>query len=67
MVKRGMIKEGVERITALCKRYDGTKRNPWNEFERGSNYARFMASYAVLLAYSGFENDMHKKQSDLTQ
>ncbi len=61
MIKRGMMDEGMECIKALRKRYDGTKRNPWNEFECGSNYARSMASYALLLAYSGFEYDMHNK------
>ena len=41
-------------------RYDGEKRNPWNEMECGSNYARAMSSYALLLALSGFEFDMTK-------
>jgi hypothetical protein len=29
-------------------------RNPWNEYECGSYYARAMASYALLGALSGF-------------
>jgi len=29
-------------------------RNPWNEYECGSYYARAMASYALLPALSGF-------------
>jgi non-lysosomal glucosylceramidase len=45
-------------VTALRQRYDGERRNPWNEFECGSNYARSMASYALLNAFSGFEFDL---------
>ncbi len=61
MLQEGMIDEGVELIKAVRDRYDGYRRNPWNEIECGSNYARSMASYAALLAYSGFEFDMPKK------
>ena len=43
---------------AIRDRYDGFKRNPWNEIECGSNYARSMASFAMLQAYSGFRYDM---------
>lgn len=32
--------------------------NPWNEIECGSNYARSMASYALIPILSGFEFDM---------
>jgi len=60
MISSGMIDEGMRCIKALRDRYDGEKRNPWNEFECGSNYARSMASYALLLAFSGFKYDMFK-------
>lgn len=54
MIKRGLIFEGETCVKAVRDRYDGEKRNPWNEMECGSNYARSMASYALLLAYCGF-------------
>ncbi len=62
MIKRGMVDEGMECVAALRERYNGTRRNPWNEFECGSNYARSMASFALLLSFSGFEFDMYKKR-----
>jgi len=46
---------------AIRDRYDGVKRNPWNEIECGSNYARSMAAYAMLQSYSGFRYDMTEK------
>jgi hypothetical protein len=58
MIQEGMIKEGIEIVEAVRDRYDGEKRNPWNEFECGSHYARAMSSYTLLHAFSGFEFDM---------
>ena len=58
LVLNGMLEEADEVIRAISDRYDGVKRNPWNEIECGSNYARSMASYALLQAYSGFQYDM---------
>jgi non-lysosomal glucosylceramidase len=58
MIMTGLVEEGMECITAIRKRYDGERRNPWNEFECGSNYARSMAAYALLNAFSGFQFDM---------
>lgn len=58
MLQEGMVEEGIELIKAVRDRYDGRRRNPWNEFECGSNYARSMASYSALLAFSGFSFDM---------
>ena len=61
MIQEGLVKEGLEIVKAVRDRYNGENRNPWNEFECGSNYARSMASYALLPALSGFEFDMVKK------
>lgn len=60
MILNGMEEEGMNVVRGIRNRYDGEKRNPWNEFECGSNYARSMASYGLLLAYSGFKYDMRK-------
>jgi non-lysosomal glucosylceramidase len=58
MIQEGLVEEGLEVVRGIRARYDGERRNPWNEFECGSNYARSMASYALLPALSGFTFDM---------
>ncbi len=62
MIQEGMVEQGIEIITAIRDRFDGEKRNPWNEYECGSNYARSMASYALLNAFAGFSFDMARKE-----
>ena len=58
MIMVGLVDEGMRCVEAIRHRYDGERRNPWNEFECGNNYARSMASYALLNAFSGFQFDM---------
>ena len=58
MIRHGMTEEGLRVVKGVRDRYNGEKRNPWNEMECGSNYARSMASYALLLSFSGFSFDM---------
>ena len=55
MIAEGMVKEGLAVIRTIDERYDGNKRNPFNEVECGDHYARSMASYGALIAISGFE------------
>jgi non-lysosomal glucosylceramidase len=66
MVQEGLVQEGIELVAAVRNRYDGEKRNPFNEMECGSNYARSMASYSLLLAFSGFSYDMTKGEIGFT-
>ncbi len=54
MIFAGMVKEGVECIGNIRARYDGEKRNPWDEAECGHHYARAMAAWTGVLALSGF-------------
>jgi len=54
MLYMGMTAEGIEVIENSRRRYDGERRNPWDEAECGHYYARPMASWAPLLALSGF-------------
>lgn len=58
LLSRKKTAEGLAVVSAVRNRYDGEKRNPWNEFECGSNYARSMASFALLPILSGFSFDL---------
>jgi hypothetical protein len=52
---QGLISEGLEVFEAARRRYDGEKRNPWDEYDAGHHYARAMASWAAIPALSGFQ------------
>ncbi len=54
LIYEGMVKEGLSMVKAVRDRYDGRRRNPWNEVECGHHYARAMSSWGLLLALSGF-------------
>ncbi|NLG27213.1 MAG: hypothetical protein GX557_04845, partial [Chloroflexi bacterium] len=58
LIQEGLVEEGLRVVRAVRARFDGRKRNPWNEFECGSNYARSMASYGLLQALSGLEYNL---------
>lgn len=61
MIAEGLVDEGLTVVKALRSRYDGLARNPWNEYECGNYYARAMASYALLIALSGFRYSAPEK------
>ncbi len=54
MLYEGMEQEGLSSINDIRNRYDGKKRNPFNEAECGHHYARAMASWAAPIALTGF-------------
>jgi non-lysosomal glucosylceramidase len=54
MIVHGLVEEGLAIVKGVTERYDGLRRNPWNEVECGSHYARALASWSVLMALSGF-------------
>ena len=54
MLYEGQVENGLEVFKNIRDRYDGFKRNPFNEGEFGHRYARAMAAWAGILAYTGF-------------
>ncbi len=58
LISEGMIEEGMSIVKSVRDRYNGSNRNPFNEIECGSNYARSMASFALIPLLSGFVFDL---------
>lgn len=59
LYQNGLLEEGTRVFKAVRDHYDGEKRNPWNEIECGSNYARSMAAWGAVPTLSGFSYDAH--------
>ena len=55
MLYEGQTKRGLELVQAIRDRYDGRKRNPFDETECGHHYARAMAAWAAIPALTGFQ------------
>ena len=66
LIYEGLVDEGLAIVRGLRARYDGLRRNPWNEFECGNHYARALASWSVLLALSGFAFDLTRGMISFT-
>jgi hypothetical protein len=55
MIYEGQVEAGLACIRNIRERYDGRRRSPFNEAECGHHYARAMASWAAVLALTGFQ------------
>jgi uncharacterized protein (DUF608 family) len=69
MLYEGMTDDGLKTISEIRNRYDGLKRNPFDEAECGFHYARAMASWAAVIAltefnYSGVSGIMQIKATE---
>ena len=61
LIAMGLVDEGLQIVRACRARYDGTVRNPFDEYECGHWYARALASYALLQSLSGARYDAVEK------
>jgi len=66
MYYTGMDEYGLQIISDVRSRYDGYKRNPFNEEECGNHYARAMASWSAIIAISGFHYSAVEKKFTMT-
>ncbi|MFC1537962.1 GH116 family glycosyl hydrolase [Candidatus Latescibacterota bacterium] len=57
LMLEGMVEEGLDIVSACRDRYDGSVRNPFNEYECGHWYARAMASYGLIQGLTGARYD----------
>jgi non-lysosomal glucosylceramidase len=57
MIMHGMVEEGLAVVRAVRDRHDGARRNPWNDIECGSYYARSMSAWQLVNAWSGLNAD----------
>jgi non-lysosomal glucosylceramidase len=57
LIARGLVDEGLTVVRAARARHDGSRRNPFNDIECGSYYARSLSSYALLNAFVGLTFD----------
>jgi uncharacterized protein (DUF608 family) len=62
LIMEGMVDEGLAIVRAVRSRYDGHVRNPFNEYECGSYYARALSSYALIQSLSGFRYSAATKE-----
>jgi uncharacterized protein (DUF608 family) len=53
----GQVEEGLEIVRVCRDRYDGTVRNPFDEYECGHWYARALSSYGMLQGLTGVRYD----------
>ncbi len=56
-LREGLHREGRAVLDAVWARYDGQRRNPFNEIECGDHYARSLAGWSALQALAGFSHD----------
>ncbi|MBN1777515.1 MAG: hypothetical protein JW811_05275 [Clostridiales bacterium] len=55
LIQQGFVEEGLNIVSAVRKRYDGIRRNPFSEMECGYHYARSLAGYGVMVAFCGLQ------------
>jgi non-lysosomal glucosylceramidase len=57
LIMHGLVDEGLTIVRAARDRHDGARRNPWNDIECGSYYARSMSAWHLVNAWSGLSAD----------
>lgn len=66
MLYEGQTEAGLKCIQAIRERFDGEKRNPFDEPECGRHYARAMASWSAPMAISRFHYSAPEKSISFT-
>ena len=54
LAQEGMVRDALKVVRDIRARYDGRKRNPFDEAECGHHYARALNSWGLIAALTGF-------------
>ncbi len=65
LMMEGEVEKGLDIVKAVRNRYDGSVRNPFNEYECGHWYARALSSYGMLQGLTGIKYDAVDKSMDI--
>jgi uncharacterized protein (DUF608 family) len=65
-IQVGQVREGITTIELIRSRYDGARRNPFDEAECGHHYARAMSSWGAYLAMTCFGYDARSGELSLS-
>ncbi|RIQ31040.1 GH116 family glycosyl-hydrolase [Jiangella rhizosphaerae] len=57
LLQAGLVDDGVRVVEAVRSRFDGRRRNPFDEAECGHHYVRAMAAWGLIPALTGFGYD----------
>lgn len=57
LIFEGEVDKGLDIVRTCLDRYDGSIRNPFNEYECGNWYSRALSSYSLLQALTGVRYD----------
>jgi non-lysosomal glucosylceramidase len=57
LAQHGFFELAQDTVAAVRERFDGARRNPFDEAECGHHYARALASWGVVVALTGFGYD----------
>lgn len=61
LIFMGCVEEGLTIVRTCRERYDGEKRNPYDEYECGHWYARALASYSLIESLTGVRYNAYEK------
>jgi uncharacterized protein (DUF608 family) len=67
LIYMGRTGEALKVVWAIRRRYDGERRNPFDEAECGHHYARAMASWGLVPALAGFSYSAVDRHMAFTQ
>ncbi|MDB6169656.1 MAG: putative bile acid beta-glucosidase [Verrucomicrobia bacterium] len=54
LAQEGMVRDALKVVRDIRARYDGRKRNPFDEAECGHHYVRALGSWGLIAALTGF-------------